>query len=163
LLKTGTAEIPVVVSGATSAFSKLGTVLGSLASTALTMGASILLSMAFEGAVKWIYETVTATDRAIEAGQNAKKTIQDINDEYQKAEESTKELGDRYNELRKGVSFKDKKGYSNLSLSDDEYKEFLDINKQLIELYPQLYAGTDAQGNAYVNLGEDADKATAAL
>ena len=35
-----------------------------------------------------------------------------------------------------GVIFDDKKGYINKSLNEDEYNEFLQINKDLIDIFP---------------------------
>ena len=55
--------------------------------------------------------------------------------------------------MSKGV---DKKTNANIGLSDEDYQTYLDISSQLATLYPQLQSGTDAQGNAMLNLGTNA-------
>ena len=51
----------------------------------------------------------------------------------------------------------------NISLSDDEYKEFLDVSNQLAEVFPQLTKGYDDNGNAILDLQGNVDGITGKL
>lgn len=129
--------------------------LSTIVITAVTKGIELL--------VKWVYNWATANERAIETGKKAHEEAEQLIKAQADAQKQTKQLGERYNELRKGVTYTDGKGYTNKDLSEDDFSEFLQINKEIVALYPQLRAGTDAQGNAYVNLGDNANKATEQL
>lgn len=65
--------------------------------------------------------------------------------EYQTASVKTA----RYDELAKGVDSLGK----NLTLTDDEYSEFLSIGNELAETFPDLVVKTDSAGNSFVGLG----------
>ena len=56
----------------------------------------------------------------------------------------------RYDELAKGV---DNFG-RNVSLTDEEYQEFLDKSNELAELFPSLIVRTDEAGNKLVGFGD---------
>lgn len=60
----------------------------------------------------------------------------------------------------KGVN---KNTNENRLLSDEDYQSYLDISNQLAEAYPQLVSGTDAQGNAILNLGMNASEAAKSI
>ena len=149
----------------------VGSVLGTIGQVALSTVSSILATVAVSAAlglaakgIGWFWTNVVkAEETAIQKGNEAKQSIDEINKEYQDAEKQTKELGKRYNELRSGVLYKEGKGYTNNTLSADEFEEFLNVNQQIAALYPELRSGTDAQGRAYVDLGSDADTATSSL
>ena len=55
----------------------------------------------------------------------------------------------RYDELAKGVDSLGK----NLTLTDDEYNEFLSIGNELAEIFPDLVVKTDSAGNSFLGLG----------
>lgn len=55
----------------------------------------------------------------------------------------------RYDELAKGVDSLGK----NLTLTDDEYSEFLSIGNELAETFPDLVVKTDSAGNSFLGLG----------
>lgn len=65
--------------------------------------------------------------------------------EYQTASVKTA----RYDELAKGVDSLGK----NLTLTDDEYNEFLSIGNELAETFPDLVVKTDSAGNSFLGLG----------
>lgn len=69
-------------------------------------------------------------------------------------------LGESYSDLYKGVN---KNTNENRLLSDEDYQSYLDISNQLAEVYPQLVSGTDAQGNAILNLGMNASEAAKSI
>ena len=160
-----THEVVESVSMGSKVFSGLLHGITSIGSYLLTITATIVAVTAAMSFLEYVYNNLPSVKRKhdIETGKAATESIKQINEEYENREKSTKELGERYNELRSGVSYDNGKGYSNISLSTEEFEEFLNVNNQIAALYPQLRAGTDAQGNAYVNLGANADKATQSL
>lgn len=159
-----TGEVAAQSGGALSRLSGgLASIGKSFLSIGLTTVAITAATKLIEILVNAIYKWVTANERAIESGKKAREEAENLAKTQADAQKRTKELGERYNELRKGVIYTDGKGYTNKELSDTEFEEFLQVNKDLVALYPQLKAGTDAQGNAYVNLGDNASKATEQL
>lgn len=58
----------------------------------------------------------------------------------------------KYTHLAAGV---DEHG-NNVSLTDDEYQEFVDMSNKLAEAFPELVTYTDEVGNHFLSLGEDA-------
>ena len=160
-----THEVVESVSMGSKVFSGLLHGISSVGSYLLSITATIVAVTAVMKLLEAAYNNLPSVKRKhdIETGKAATESIKQINEEYENREKSTKELGERYNELRSGVSYDNGKGYSNISLSTEEFEEFLNVNNQIAALYPQLRAGTDAQGNAYVNLGANADKATQSL
>ena len=159
-----TGEVAVQTGGTLSSLAGgLATVGKSFLSVGLTTIAITVATKVIEGLVKAVYNWVTADERAIEAGKKAREEAEQLAKSYADTEKKTNELGKRYNELRQGVFYDERKGYSNKSLSEDEFEEFLKVNEDIVALYPRLKEGTDAQGNAYVNLGDNATQATEKL
>lgn len=168
----------------TSLFTKVSTTAGNVAksfgASLLNMGAGVLAGMAIQGLVTWIYDMVTATEQAIQKGEEAQKSIQDTFDEFQAGKnsltslaktyskstdaidnqkEAISTLAETYTELRKGVN----DAGENISLNDSDYQAYLDISNQLADAYPRLVSGYDEQGNAILNLGTNADEAAQSL
>ena len=65
----------------------------------------------------------------------------------------------KFDELAKGV---DKFG-KNVSLSDEDYAQFLDYSNELCEVFPELISYTDAEGNMIAKIGTEAKSATEAV
>lgn len=80
-----------------------------------------------------------------------------MNDTLADHKKTVAELADRYDELSKHVNTIDN---SNISLSDEEYDEFLDINQQLVDIFPELYNGLGENGSAILNIGTSAQSAS---
>lgn len=162
---------------ASSKFSRMaktaGTALKSIGATALNMFGGFLIAEGLSLAIKGIYNLVNADKIAIENGQKAQQEIKEIFDTYNGKVDTIKTLGkkfaqdadsikttgdavesltQKYAELRKGVSSDN----TNLTLSDKEYQEYLDISNQLAESFPSLVSGSDAAGNSILNLGDNA-------
>lgn len=162
---------------ASSKFSRMaktaGTALKSIGATALNMFGGFLIAEGLGLAIKGIYNLVNADKIAIENGQKAQQEIKEIFDTYNGKVDTIKTLGkkfaqdadsikttgdavesltQKYAELRKGVSSDN----TNLTLSDKEYQEYLDISNQLAESFPSLVSGSDAAGNSILNLGDNA-------
>lgn len=166
---------------ASSKFSRMaktaGTALKSIGATALNMFGGFLIAEGLGLAIKGIYNLVNADKIAIENGQKAQQEIKEIFDTYNGKVDTIKTLGkkfaqdadsikttgdavesltQKYAELRKGVSSDN----TNLTLSEKEYQDYLDISNQLAESFPSLVSGSDAAGNSILNLGDNASIAT---
>lgn len=162
---------------ASSKFSRMAktasTALKSIGATALNMFGGFLIAEGLSLAIKGIYNLVNADKIAIENGQKAQQEIKEVFDTYNGKVDTVKSLGkkfaqdadsikttgdavesltQKYAELRKGVSSDN----TNLTLSDKEYQEYLDISNQLAESFPSLVSGSDAAGNSILNLGDNA-------
>lgn len=156
----------------------VGMTLGSMAlSSVANLGISWVLQKVIGGISDWVHRD----DIAIENGQKSQQSISDTFSEFSKGKTALNTLGQsfaltnqqitntgdaiqsvatKYTELSKGV---DKNTNSNIGLSDEDYQTYLDISTQLATLYPQLQSGTDAQGNAMLNLGANAQNAAKSI
>ena len=111
------------------------------------------------------YDALTETEReATEALENAKSvsdsyksSINDVASSQNELASNTSDIKQKYAELSQGV---DSMSNKNLSLSADDYKEFLDLNSQLADLFPTLTKGYDENGNAILGLGGDIETVT---
>ena len=131
-------------------------------------------------AVKGIDYLIHYQDKLIEKGEKAKETISNAFDEFSSKKTAVNDLGKQFassnDEITKtgdAINVVGKKyaslkqsigvGNKNLGLSDTDYQSYLDISNQLAEQFPTLVSGYDAQGNAILNLGNNAADATAKL
>ena len=131
-------------------------------------------------AAKGIDYLIHYQDKLIEKGEKAKETISNAFDEFSSKQKSVTDLGKQFassnDEITKtgdAINVVGKKyaslkqsigvGNKNLGLSDTDYQSYLDISNQLAEQFPTLVSGYDAQGNAILNLGNNAADATAKL
>lgn len=157
---TQTVYVEEKVSLAKTAFEKLkgaGVAVGAtLGNIAISLAATWVASKIFEA----IDDAIHRSEILIEKGQEAQQAIEDAKNAYDSTKSSVEDVKDRYVELAPGVDTKNNK---NMSLSTDEYEEFLSINNQLAELFPELVTGYDSQGNAITSLGSNADSATEQL
>ena len=132
--------------------------------TALSMAGNMLIGMAISAGIQLLItgldNIINRTEKLIEAGEQAKQTISDINDAYTSKKDTVSSNKDRYIELSAGV---DNKTNKNLSLATEDYEEFLSITNQLAETFPSLVTGYDSQGNALLSLSGNADETTASL
>lgn len=108
-----------------------------------------------------------------ERAERAKQKMQELEDEYKELQSTISSAANtfrnlkntsddvipRFVELAKGV---DKFG-KNVSLTDDEYAEFLELNNQIAEMFPEINMGMDSNGNAMLSLSYSADTLTASL
>lgn len=165
--------------------SKAGSALKSFGSSVLSMGANMLAGMAIgaaiSGAITLIDDYIHRNEKLIEAGEEAKSSIESTFSEFSDSKSSITDLGkslsdnadeitstgdaidtlaEKYTKLRDGVSSVDN---SNKFLSDEDYQSYLDISNQIAEQFPSLVSGYDAQGNAILNLGNNASTAASQL
>lgn len=94
-----------------------------------------------------------------EAMEEAQQKIDDAQHTLQDMSSSISENKDRFLELSKGVD----KFSNNLSLSKDDYEEYLNISNKFAKLSPSLVSGYDDQGNALLNIGDSAEETSEKL
>ena len=99
-------------------------------------------------------------EKVIEAGKTASDAIKSASDELNNLKSNAESAIKVYDRLLSGV---DSLTNKNISLSSDDYKEFLNTNNQLADLFPELVIGLDNSGNAILDLGDDAGSATQKL
>ena len=150
---TGATWANVAATKALSVAKKGLSIIGGIAlSAALSIGISAL--------VKFADNLITTKKELKEAAETARQTIDDIKESFDTLKESTDNIKERYAELAQGI---DQLNGKNLSLSDDEYKEFLDLSNQLAELFPSLTKNYDENGNAILDLSGNVDTIVSSL
>ena len=95
-------------------------------------------------------------ENRIAKGQEAYETIQNQTKAYEDQKASLGELTAKYTELSKGVKISGN-SIKNISLTDDEYKDFLDTSNQIAAAAPSLTRSWDSQGNAILNAETNAE------
>lgn len=162
----------------TSALKNVG---GMLGSSLLNAGIGMLAGVAIQGVVTLIDNYIHRQEKMIAKGKEAKSSIDETFAEFSKGKNTLDTLGQsfadnaddiettgdaiesvakKYSELSKNVDTVTNK---NKGLSSEEYQQYLDISNQLASQFPSLVEGYDAQGNAILNLGSNADSAAASL
>lgn len=117
----------------------------------------------------WAVLAVTAIVGVTAAvSKNAKSVKESVNKMVDSYEESQKtlqshkstidDIKDKYETLSKGV---DELG-NNISLTTDQYKEYIDICNQIADMYPSLVSGYTSEGNAILKLKGNVDALTKA-
>lgn len=155
----------------------LGNFVSTLGNMAIGMAAGAVLS----GIITLIDDYIHHNEKLIEAGEEAKSSIESTFNEFSDGKSSITDLGktlsdnadeitttgdaidtlaEKYTKLRDGVSSIDN---SNKFLSDEDYQSYLDISNQIADQFPSLVSGYDAQGNAILNLGNNASTAASQL
>lgn len=125
---------------------------------------AVMTVSAIAGVVKAIKKHKQAQEEAFESAkknaEDAKSNIKSLQSEIKQNADTVDHAGKKYAELAQGVNQLTGK---NISLSDDEYKEFLDVSNQLAEVFPQLTKGYDDNGNAILDLQGNVDGITGKL
>lgn len=144
-----------------------------LGSMAVAAAASWAIGKVFEGIdylahydeniIKAGQEAKDSIDSTFKSFEEGKQSIMDLGSSFGNQTEQIKNTGDaidqvaeKYVELRKGVN---QNTNENVSLSTDEYQQYIDLSSKLASQFPGLVAGYDSQGNAVLNLASNADKA----
>lgn len=169
-----------VIQGVTkfrAALTSVGSVIKSVGASMLNMGIAMAASWAIGKAIEGIDYLYHYDENIIKAGQEAKDSIDSTFKSFEEGKQSIMDLGssfgnqteqikntgdaidqvaEKYVELRKGVN---QNTNENVSLSTDEYQQYIDLSSKLASQFPGLVAGYDSQGNAVLNLASNADKA----
>lgn len=161
--------------------SGLKNIAGAVGSSLLNFGASMAVMAAITLAAKGIDYLIHYQDKMIEKGEKAKETISNTFDEFSSKKTAVNDLGKQFADSEKDITstgdaidsigkkyteFKngiDRSTNKNIGLSDSDYQSYLDLSNQLAEQFPTLVSGYDAQGNAMLNLGSNAEIATAKI
>lgn len=130
--------------GMTSSF------LSGLGNMAISSIQGIIVEKGLSLLISGIDHFVNRQKYAIEAGQEAADTIKEQNKAYNEQRTSLGDLTTKYSTLSKGVKIAGNT-IKNVSLSDDQYQEFLDTSNQIANVAPTLTRTWDAQGNAILN------------
>ena len=160
-----------------AALTSVGSVIKSVGASMLNMGIAMAASWAIGKAIEGIDYLIHYDENIIKAGQEAKDSIDSTFKSFEEGKQSIMDLGssfgnqteqikntgdaidqvaEKYVELRKGVN---QNTNENVSLSTDEYQQYIDLSSKLASQFPGLVAGYDSQGNAVLNLASNADKA----
>lgn len=121
-----------------------------LLNTALNAGIFFVASLAIQGIVKALDSYIHRVEKARERTDELFDEFKQMNDTLANHKKTVSELADRYDELSKGVNLSTN---DNISLSTEEYEEFLDINEQMAQSFPELAKGIDENGNSILTLG----------
>lgn len=124
-------------------------------SLALNAGLMFLVQAGFTILYKIIDNVIHRSEKLAEAFAQIKNEVADSENTIEEHARFIDGLGEKYYELSKNVDITTN---TNLNLSDDDYKEFLNIQNQLAEIYPELVTGWDAEGNAIIRLGDSAEE-----
>lgn len=166
----GTTKFSAVMKTASGIAKSFVATLGSMAVAA---AASWAIGKVFEGIdylahydeniIKAGQEAKDSIDSTFKSFEEGKQSIMDLGSSFGNQTEQIKNTGDaidqvaeKYVELRKGVN---QNTNENVSLSTDEYQQYIDLSSKLASQFPGLVADYDSQGNAVLNLASNADKA----
>lgn len=138
---------------------KLATTVSKGLALAGNMLVSSLISIGISFAIQGIMDWINSVQNAKEAMKEAQQAIDDAQNSLKNITSTLDENKERFLELSEGVD----KFSKNLTLSEEEYKEYLDISQQLAEIFPELVVGYDEQGNALLNIGNNAEETNAKL
>ena len=161
-----TKELTKYVAGIQSAAQPMK-YLGTLLKSSLkSFGLSAVQFAAFAGVTWLIQKAVDAVDHSVnrvkyaqEAAEEATKSWEETLESQNKAQQSIKDYGEEYIQLRKGV---DQVTGRNISLSSEEYQRYSELTKELAGNFPDLITGWDAQGNAILGNIDKVERLTEA-
>lgn len=122
-----------------------------IAVTAVVSVVSALVSL-FGGSSKSIQELDSELDELISDAKNAAS-------EFSSLKASVDDVLPRFAELAKGVDSFGK----HVSLTDEEYAEFWELNNKLAEMFPELDMGLDSNGNHILALSYSVDTLTESI
>ena len=121
-----------------------------------SMSALTKAIVGISAAVAVISAVVAIFDHFTTSAKEAREVVSNANHEYETQmaqQKNTKETIDQYgaewSKLSKGV---DLSNNENISLTNDQYERFLELNNKIAEALPDTVSGYDAQGNAITNL-----------
>lgn len=103
--------------------------------------------------VDWIKSSTQSLDDLNTEWNELSNTIQNSANDFKNLKSEADDVIPRFVELAEGV---DQFG-NKVSLTDDEYAEFLELNNKIAEMFPELNMGMDSNGNAMLALSYSAD------
>lgn len=118
---------------------------------ALSMGIGMLVSFGIEALMSYINRAQELSDKVKDITTNYKQQ----KEELQSNKKTIDSVADSYEKLSKGVN---PLTNENVSLSTDEYSQYVDIVNQIADTFPTLVSGYDAQGNAVLTCAGNVEK-----
>lgn len=158
--------IPGWANAASGAFKGLG-----MSATAAATGVSVLnavltglasigIGLLIGGAIKLADELIVTSEEIKEAANQAQDAIASLASEFKQDAKTVNDYAERFAELAQGVDMLSGK---NLSLTTDDYEEFLDLSNQLADIFPTLSRNYDENGNAIIQLSGDTNTMVGSL
>ena len=90
-----------------------------------------------------------------EALKHAQEKFKEANDKYAEALNASIKT-DKYDKLAQGVDYLGR----NISLTDEEYQEFLTLSNELANVFPDLVVRVDDAGNKFIGMGNSVSGVT---
>ena len=118
---------------------------------ALSMGISMLVSFGIEALMSYINRAQELSDKVKDITTSYKQQ----KEELQSNKKTIDSVSESYEKLSKGVN---PLTNENVSLSTDEYSQYVDIVNQIADTFPTLVSGYDAQGNAVLTCAGNVEK-----
>lgn len=131
------------------------TMLGIGANVAINAGAGLIISELIDSWDKY----TNAQENAIDRGNEAIQSYEDNLSKFNTNSQVISEVGERFEELRKGVSITGQ----NIGLTTDEYEEYQNIVSQIATSFPELVSGYDSLGNPIIGAAQNVRDLTEAL
>ena len=174
-LKTTTAELTAITTTnklsasqevATGTTSKFGFAMKGLLSSFLKfvktpLGVATIIAstigIVYTAVKKHNQKLEEARQKIIETGEAANSKITEIQQKLDKLNTSVKSASNSYTKLMDGI---EKSSNANISLSSEDYDEFISSSNELAEMFPELVIGLDNEGNKILALGNNAEEAT---
>lgn len=137
--------VPATLNGYRAALvgARVQTVALQVASVALNAAITMGVGLAIRGLITLADKLIVTSDEAIQMGEDAKNAISEINTATEDASNVVATATDRFAELARGVNLVNGE---NISLSNEDYNEFLSISNDLAETFPTLTRIYDENG-----------------
>ena len=149
---TASTQMNTTATTANTVAQKAWNVAKSAGNVLLSAGVAIIGTMIATQLLSWLNDVIHAEERLAEAANDAVTNMKDLNSTFEEHKKYVDKNIESYEELSKGV---DELSNKNVSLSTDEYEKYLEINEQLVEMFPSLKTGIDDNGNSILNLGKN--------
>lgn len=130
-----------------------------VASIALSMIATTVVIGAITGIITAIKNATGVNEELINKTRESIDSFNDADRTYKKNSSRINELSERYNELSKGVG----ENNENISLTSDEYEEYLSICNEVRDISPDLVKAYNNKGDAILLYRDNLHLATEEL
>lgn len=152
---------------ASSGIGKIVTNIGTSISSLLPIVGYLALIAGAIGTIYIVFKGISnAIDKANLSLKETREEAKSLVSDYQTSQKNSsankaraEELSGRYEELSRGVNLANNQ---NLTLTNEEYSEYLSICNDIASMYPKLVSGYDAQGNAILKLKGNVEQLTEA-
>lgn len=124
--------------------------------SAITSGTSLIISGIVSAISSWIHKT----ENMISASEDTLDTVKSLNEELKNNQKIISDTAKRFAELSQGV---DQLTGENISLTSNDYEEFLNLSNQLAEMFPTLTRNYNDNGDAIVQLSGNVDTIVSSL